>query len=60
MCSKIKKVLEKHVLLNNTLAFESLTAQGVRLEDQIITKQAYETTNTSVCEEYLVVVRATF
>lgn len=33
-----KTELEKHVLLSNTLAFETLAAQSVRLEDQIIAK----------------------
>lgn len=60
MHSKIKKELEKHALLSNTLAFETLTAQSVRLEDQIIAKRTYKITNISVCEEYLVIVRDTF
>lgn len=46
--------------LANTLAFETSTAQSVRLEDQIIAKWTYETTNFSVCEKYLVIVKVTF
>lgn len=32
------KETEKHVLLSNTLAFETVTAQSVRLGDKIIAK----------------------